>query len=58
MTASIVTFALAPATTSQLPTARVGRDGKPMPPKTTGIGDAKIAALLAKFGKSWPIKAI
>jgi len=52
-----VTFAPAPATTSQPPTARVGRDGKPLPPKTTGISDAKIALILAKFGKAWPVKA-
>lgn len=58
MKAMAIEFAPTPATTIRPPTARVGRDGKPLPPKRTGISDAKIAALLAKFGKPWPVKAI
>jgi hypothetical protein len=58
MKAMTIEFATAPATTIRPPTARIGRDGKPLPPKRTGVSDIKIAALLEKFGKSRPIKAI
>lgn len=53
MKAMTIEFVPAPATTIRSPAARIGRDGKPLPPKTTGVSDAKIALLLGRFGRSW-----
>lgn len=52
-----IEFAPTPATTIRPPAARIRRDGKPLPPKRTGISDAKIALLLSRFGRSWNPKA-
>lgn len=50
MKAMSVTYAPAPVT-SRPPTAALGPDGKPK------VSDAKIALILAKYGKVWPVKA-
>jgi hypothetical protein len=52
-----VEFAASPVTTRKKPAAKVGADGKPAPART-GVSDVKIAALLAKFGKPEPVKAV